>query len=99
MTEVEAEWRYFRTREVTLARTWAAEGGIAVHENLFRFRERRTCHLLAVNEASLVEAAVSLGCSARWMHRSRTLHFDLIEIYLERALVRCGVPLVPESQP
>lgn len=97
MTEPRAGWRYFHTREVTLARVWAARGGIAVHENLFKFRERRTCHLLAVDEAALVAAAVSLGCSARWIHRSKTLHFDLVEIYLERALIHCNV--LPDRNP
>ena len=84
-------WRYFRTREVALAREWAAQGGVAVHENLFKFRGRRTCHLLAVDEITLVEAAVSVGCSPAWIHRSKTLHFDLVEIHLERALVRCEI--------
>ncbi len=86
-------WRYFRTREVAIARDWAAQGGIAVHENLFKFRGRRTCHLLAINEIDLVEAAVSLGCSVHWIHRSKTPHFDLVEVYLERALQRCGIPV------
>lgn len=90
-----AGWRYFRVREVPEARSWAARGGVAVHENLFKFRGRRTCHLLAVDEATLVEAAVSLGCSAQWIHRSRTLHFDLVDIHLERALSRCGVTRQP----
>ena len=91
MTEPTSGWRYFRTREVALARDWAAQGGIAVHENLFKFRSHRTCHLLAIDEVSLLEAAVSVGCSTRWIHRSRTIHFDLVEIHLERALVRCGI--------
>jgi len=84
-------WRYFATREVTLARRWAADGGIAVHENLFRSRGRRTCHLLARDEAALLEAAISVGCSTAWIQRTRTVHFDLVEVYLVRALVRCGV--------
>jgi len=84
-------WRYFATREVTLARRWAADGGVAVHENLFRSRGRRTCHLLARDETALLEAAIAVGCSAAWIQRTRTVHFDLVEIYLVRALVRCGV--------
>jgi hypothetical protein len=82
-------WRYFRSREVGGARAWAAQGGIAVHENIFRSRGRRTCHLLARDEAALVEAAVSVGCSPWWIQRTRTVHFDLVEIHLERALGRC----------
>ena len=85
-------WRYFGTREVAAARAWAAEGGIAVHENIWKSRGRRTCHLLARNEAELLAAARSVGCSDAWIQRTRTLHFDLVEIYLERALIRCGVP-------
>jgi hypothetical protein len=99
VTEPRIEWRYFQTRAVTLARAWAAQGGIAVHENLFKFRERRTCHLLAVDERALVAAAISLGCSAGWIHRTKTLHFDLVEIYLERALIRCGVPVAQGPRP
>jgi len=84
-------WRYFHTREVRYARSWALAGGVSVHENIFRSRGRRTCHLLARDETALLEAAVSVGCSAAWIQRTRTLHFDLVEIYLARALVRCGV--------
>ncbi|HEV8355324.1 MAG TPA: DUF4031 domain-containing protein [Gemmatimonadales bacterium] len=83
-------WRYFRSREVGVARAWAAEGGIAVHENIWRSRGRRTCHLLARDEPALLEAARSLGCSERWIQRTRTVHFDLVEVYLARALARCG---------
>jgi hypothetical protein len=85
------EWRYFRTREVREARQWAAAGGVAVHENLFKSRGRRTCHLLAADETLLIEAAVSVGCSPWWIQRTSTVHFDLVEIHLERALIRCGV--------
>jgi hypothetical protein len=84
-------WRYFRIREVPLAREWAAGGGVAVHENLFQSRGRRTAHLLAQSEAALVEAAVAVGCSPLWIQRTRTVHFDLVEVYLARALLRCGV--------
>jgi len=84
-------WRYFSSRQVLIARTWAADGGIAVHENLFRSRGRRTCHLLAGSEPALLEAALVLGCSAAWIQRTRTVHFDLVEVYLARALSRCGI--------
>ena len=83
-------WRYFGTRQVREARVWAAEGGIAVHENIWKSRGRRTCHLLARTEAELVAAARSVGCEDWWIQRTRTLHFDLVEVYLERALARCG---------
>lgn len=82
-------WRYFGTREVREARAWAAEGGIAVHENIWPSRGRRTCHLLAGDEQALLEAARSVGCDDRWIQRTRTLHFDLVEVYLERALAKC----------
>jgi hypothetical protein len=75
------------------ARAWAASGGIAVHENLFKSRGRRTAHLLARDEQSLLAAAGELGCSPLWIQRTRTIHFDLVEGYLEHALVRCGVPI------
>jgi hypothetical protein len=83
-------WRYFGTREVREARAWAAQGGIAVHENIWKSRGRRTCHLLARAEAELLAAARSVGCADHWIQRTRTVHFDLVEIYLERALARCG---------
>ncbi|MGH7562276.1 MAG: hypothetical protein ACRENB_14795 [Gemmatimonadales bacterium] len=83
-------WRYFGTREVKEARAWAAAGGIAVHENLFRSRGRRTAHLLAENEEALVGAAVDVGCEWWWIQRTRTVHFDLVEAQLERALERCA---------
>ena len=83
-------WQYFRSREVSAARRWAMDGGIAVHENIWKSRGRRTCHLLAPDEAALITAAEELGCQAWWIQRTRTLHFDLVEIYLERALIRCG---------
>ncbi len=89
-------WRYFRSREVREARAWAADGGLAVHENIFKSRGRRTCHLLAANETALIEAAVSLGCSVWWIQRTRTVHFDLVEIHLERALEQCRVTAVLE---
>ncbi len=82
-------WRYFRSREVLEARAWAAGGGIAVHENIWKSRGRRTCHLLAMDEPALIAAALSVGCSPWWVQRTRTVHFDLVEIYLERALARC----------
>lgn len=88
-------WRYFRSREVREARAWAAEGGVAVHENIFKSRGRRTCHLLAADEPSLVAAAESVGCSRWWIQRTSTLHFDLVEAQLIRALERCGVPTHP----
>lgn len=84
------DWRYFGTREVHLARQWVRNGGIAVHENLFRLRGRRTAHLLGPDETTLIAAAEAVGCAAHWIQRTRTLHFDLVEIHLERALVRCG---------
>lgn len=90
-----SEWRYFRTREVRQARAWAAAGGIAVHENIWKSRGRRTAHLLAIDEVRLVEAAVSVGCEVWWIQRTRTLHFDLVDPYLTRALTRCGVPTGP----
>ena len=83
-------WRYFGTREVREARALAASGGIAVHENIWQSRGRRTCHLLAQDERALLEAARSVGCDDRWIQRTSTLHFDLVEIYLQRALERCG---------
>lgn len=86
---VDLGWRYFRSREIASARAWAAQGGIAVHENIFKSGGRRTCHLLASDEGTLVAAAVSVGCSPRWIHRTRTLHFDLVESQLARALDRC----------
>jgi hypothetical protein len=84
------EWRYFGSRQVREARLWAARGGVAVHENIWRSRGRRTCHLLAKDEPALLDAARQLGCSARWIQRTRTIHFDLVEIHLERALARCS---------
>jgi hypothetical protein len=86
-----SEWRYFTSRQVREARAWAAGGGVAVHENIWKFREKRTCHLMARDEAALVHAAVSVGCARSWIQRTRTLHFDLIDTYLERALRKCGV--------
>jgi hypothetical protein len=83
-------WRFFRSREVGDARSWALAGGVAVHENLFPSRGRPTAHLLARDEEALVEAAEALGCSAAWIQRTRTLHFDLVEVHLVRALTRCG---------
>ncbi len=89
-------WRYFGTREVLEARAWAAEGGIALHENLFPSGGRRTAHLLARDESALVAAAVSVGCDPAWIQRTRTLHFDLVHPMLTRALHKCGVdPVAP----
>lgn len=85
------EWRYFRTREVREARAWAANGGIAVHENIWKSRGRRTAHLLARDEVTLVLAARSVGCEDWWIQRTRTVHFDLVDPHLSQALVRCGV--------
>ena len=85
------EWRYFGTRESPLARAWAGDGGIAVHENLFRSNGRRTAHLLAQSELQLIEAALSIGCAEWWIQCTRTIHYDLVEIYLARALERCGL--------
>jgi hypothetical protein len=84
-------WRYFGSRDVGAARAWAAQGGVAVHENIWKSRGRRTCHLLARGEPELLAAARSVGCEDWWIQRTRTVHFDLVESYLERALVRCGV--------
>jgi hypothetical protein len=85
------EWRYFSSRQIREARAWATEGGVSVHENIWKSRGRRTCHLLARGEPELLAAARSVGCEEWWIQRTRTVHFDLVEIYLERALVRCGV--------
>lgn len=87
----EPQWRYFTTRQVRDARAWAAGGGVAVHENIWKSKGRRTCHLLAQSEDALLDAARSVGCKEWWIQRTRTVHFDLVEIYLERALRRCGV--------
>jgi hypothetical protein len=84
-------WRYFRVREVKEARAWAAAGGVAVHENLFRSRGRRAAHLLASDEAALLGAALRVGCSPWWIQRTRTVHFDLVEVHLARALEHCGL--------
>jgi hypothetical protein len=93
-----SQWRYFTSREVHLARAWAAAGGVAVHENIWKSRGRRTCHLLAASEGALLAAAGEVGCSAAWIQRTRTLHFDLVEIYLERALLRCAIPVASASR-
>jgi hypothetical protein len=85
------DWRYFRTREVREARAWAASGGIAVHANIWKSRGRRTAHLLAVDEIALLQAARAVGCEDWWIQRTRTLHFDLVDPHLSRALARCGV--------
>jgi len=85
-------WRYFTSRQVREARAWAAEGGVAVHENIWKSKGRRTGHLLARTEAELMVAATSVGCSEWWIQRTRTLHFDLVDMYLERALARCRHP-------
>ena len=85
------KWRYFGTRESPLARIWAREGGIAVHENLFRLKGRRTAHLLGPSEEALLEAARSVGCQDHWIQRTNTVHFDLVAEYLDRALILCGV--------
>lgn len=84
-------WRYFGTREAPEARAWAAGGGVAVHENLYRMKGHRTAHLLAADEPRLLAAARALGCADRWIQRTSTLHFDLVAEYLDRALERCGV--------
>ena len=84
-------WRYFGTREAPEARVWARDGGISVHENLFRLRGRRTAHLLGPNEDALLEAARSVGCEDHWIQRTNTVHFDLVAEYLDRALILCGV--------
>lgn len=88
------EWRYFRTREVREARIWAANGGIAVHENIWKSRGRRTAHLLGPDEVALIRAAREVGCQDWWIQRTRTLHFDLVDPHLTWALVRCGVVTV-----
>jgi len=95
----EWSWRYFGTRDVWHARTWAAGEGIAVHENLFRLKGHRCAHLLAPDETILVAAAELLGCQARWIQRTRTVHFDLVGEFLDRALIRCGVdPALPPAR-
>ena len=94
-----SQWRYFKSREVRDARRWAAAGGIAVHENIWKSRGRRTCHLLAQNETALVVAATSVGCAEWWIQRTRTAHFDLVEVHLERALARCVPAPVTANHP
>jgi hypothetical protein len=84
-------WRYFTSRQVREAIAWARDGGIAVHENIYPSRGRRTAHLLAPDEATLVAAARSIGCRAHWIQRTRTLHFDLVQGSLDAGLRRCGV--------
>jgi hypothetical protein len=84
-------WRYFTSRQVREAIAWAEDGGIAVHENIYPSRGRRTAHLLGPDESSLVAAARSIGCRAGWIQRTRTLHFDLVEGPLDAGLRRCGV--------
>ena len=49
--------------------------------------------------AVLLAAARLLGCEAYWIQRTRTVHFDLVGVYLERALVICGVdPVLPPAR-
>ena len=86
-----AIWRYFDSRQVREARAWAAAGGVAVHRNIWRSRGRTTAHLLARDEPSLIDAARLVGCRAEWIQRTNTVHFDLVEVHLERALVLCGL--------
>lgn len=84
-------WRYFGTRQVREARAFAQSGGIAVHENLYKLRGHRTCHMLGPDEAALVEAGRAIGLGPERLHRSNTVHFDLFGEPLERALARCEV--------
>jgi len=87
----EPQWRYFSSRQVREALAWAKNGGIAVHENIYPSRGRRTAHLLGPDEDKLVAAARSVGCRAGWIQRTRTLHFDLVEEPLAAGLRRCGI--------
>ena len=84
-------WRYFTSRQVREAIAWARDGGIAVHENIYPSRGRRTAHLLGPDETTLVAGARSIGCRASWIQRTRTLHFDLVQGALDAGLRRCGV--------
>jgi hypothetical protein len=83
-------WRYFGSREVREARAFAASGGIAIHLNFRRLRGLPTCHMLAPDEPSLLEAGAAVGMPPERLHRSRTLHFDLVGEPLARALARCA---------
>jgi hypothetical protein len=85
-------WRYFGTRQVKAARAHAAAGGIAIHENLFKPRGHRTCHLLAPDEAALLEAGRARGLGPERVHRSNNPHFDLFGSVLALALARCEPP-------
>ena len=85
------EWRYFSSRQVREALAWAENGGIAVPENIYPSRGRRTAHLLGPDELTLIAAARSIGCRAGWIQRTRTPHFDLVEEPLRAGLRRCGV--------
>lgn len=82
-------WRAFQTRAVREARAFAAAGGLAVHRNLFKLRGHETWHLLGPDEATLIAAGRLLGLDPVRLHRSRTLHFDLVGDSLARALARC----------
>lgn len=84
-------WGYFGTRDVRWARRWAEDGGVAVHENLFRLRGMRCAHLLALDEERLVAAALVVGCRPHWIQRTTTLHFDLVGESLVQALIHCGI--------
>lgn len=98
------EWRIFQYREVREAKAFAEAGGIAIHVCFLLaadadapqvFRGRRFAHMFGPDEATLTEAAVSIGCKPSWVQRPGKkvsyLHFDLVGQPLERALKRCAV--------
>jgi hypothetical protein len=83
------QWRWFTSRQVREAREFAAAGGIAVHDNLYKLRGLPAAHMLGPDEATLIAAGRELGLTPERLHRSRTLHFDLVGERLERAKQLC----------
>lgn len=83
------EWKYFELKQLKEAKEFAAEGGIAVHQNNASFgRYRQTAHLFCKDRETLLKVGEELGLEPKWVHKD---HFDLFGRPLYFAKVKCGI--------
>ena len=86
----QAEWKFFKFREIEEALLHAKNGGIAIHDTGFSFRHwKLTAHIFAQNTEDLKRAIIRMGGRTKWIQypgNPKREHWDAFGKPLENGL-------------
>jgi hypothetical protein len=83
-------WRKFAHYQNREAISWAADGGVAVHENASSTSKFGSVHLFAPDTEGLVDVSHYLRTKPQWFHLTQGReHLDLWGSHMDKALKYC----------